>query len=556
MTRRRYKPMFAQSADAPFDSEDWIFEVKWDGVRAMSYTGGEISVRSRNDLELIGRFPELAELGELIGSAVLDGEIVVMSGGKPQIQPLLSRVQKNDREEIAGLTRQSPATYVVFDILEKDGVPLIDLPLRDRRKILTSSLTEGAYVALSVPVEEKGRDYYKVVTDAGLEGIMAKRIDSVYEPGQRSSTWLKIKEIHTCDCVIFGFTRGTGARAGTFGALILGLYQQGLPVYVGKVGTGFSDSLLRSLLAEFNTFISPERTIGEVPDNDGITWLRPVLVIEVAYQSVTRDRRLRMPRFVRMRPDKTPEECTTAQLVAVHPGQNEDIQMKFTGTTEGTQVGMEESTGKPLETGEEGEIRERDAGTAEAGLRDETGKDELKKSRVGNGRKGGEKFMEKEEKAGGPPGQEELLKEYHEKRDFSTTTEPAGGAAAHERGDRFVIQEHHATHLHYDLRLERDGVLKSWAVPKGIPAHPGERHLAIEVEDHPLEYGSFEGEIPKGQYGAGTVSIWDSGTYETIKWVPEKIELVMHGRRLEGKLALIRFRKAGAGEWLLIRGKD
>ena len=95
----------------------------------------------------------------------------------------------------------------------------------------------------------------------------------------------------------------------------------------------------------------------------------------------------------------------------------------------------------------------------------------------------------------------------------------------------FVVHEHHASHLHWDLRLERDGVLKSWAVPKGIPAHPGEPHLAIETEDHPLEYGSFEGEIPKGQYGAGTVSIWDTGTYETIKWTPEKIELVMHGRK-------------------------
>ena len=556
MTRRRYKPMLAQSADAPFDSEDWIFEVKWDGVRAMSYMGGEVSVRSRNDLELIGRFPELAELGGLIGSAVLDGEIVVMSGGKPQIQALLSRVQKNDREEIAGLARQSPATYIVFDILEKDGVPLIDLTLRDRRKILTLSLKEGAYVALSVPVEEKGRDYYKVVTDAGLEGIMAKRMDSVYEPGQRSGSWLKIKELHTCDCVIFGFTRGTGARAGTFGALILGLYQQGLPVYVGKVGTGFSDSLLRSLLEEFKALISPERTIGGVPENNGITWLRPALVIEVAYQSVTRDRRLRMPRFVRVRPDKTPEECTSVQLVAFHPGQKEAGEKIIAGTPEMSKASTEKRAGKSLETEEEGEIRERDDGTDTTGLRDETGKDELKKSRVGNGRKGGEKFMKREENAGSPPGQEELLKEYHEKRDFSATTEPAGETTAHERGDRFVIQEHHASHLHYDLRLERDGVLKSWAVPKGIPAHPGERHLAIEVEDHPLEYGSFEGEIPKGQYGAGTVSIWDSGTYETIKWVPEKIELVMHGRRLEGKLALIRFRKAGTGEWLLIRGKD
>ena len=164
-------------------------------------------------------------------------------------------------------------------------------------------------------------------------------------------------------------------------------------------------------------------------------------------------------------------------------------------------------------------------------------------------------IMKKDEKAGATPGTEGPLKEYQEKRDFSTTTEPAGSLIRSGKGYMFVVHEHHASHLHWDLRLERDGVLKSWAVPKGIPAHPGEPHLAIETEDHPLEYGSFEGEIPKGQYGAGRVSIWDTGTYKIIKWTPEKIELVMHGRKLEGMLALIRFRKAGAGEWLLIRGK-
>ena len=118
-----------------------------------------------------------------------------MRDGKPEIQTLLSRVQKNNPGEIAGLAREFPATYIVFDILEKDGISLIDRPLRERRGILVSSLEEGAHVTVSVPVEEKGRDYYAVVTGAGLEGIMAKRLDSVYEPGQRSGSWLKIKEL-------------------------------------------------------------------------------------------------------------------------------------------------------------------------------------------------------------------------------------------------------------------------------------------------------------------------------------------------------------------------
>ena len=118
---------------------------------------------------------------------------------------------------------------------------------------------------------------------------------------------------------------------------------------------------------------------------------------------------------------------------------------------------------------------------------------------------------------------------------------------------RFVIQEHHARHLHYDFRLERNGVLKSWAVPKGIPDKAGEKHLAVEVEDHPLEYATFEGEIPEGEYGAGTVAIWDQGTYETKHWDETKIEVTLHGNRLEGPYVLVKFKRAGEKDWLLFR---
>jgi bifunctional non-homologous end joining protein LigD len=120
-------------------------------------------------------------------------------------------------------------------------------------------------------------------------------------------------------------------------------------------------------------------------------------------------------------------------------------------------------------------------------------------------------------------------------------------------GNTFVIQEHHSHKLHYDLRLERDGVLKSWAVPKGIPVNTGEKHLAVAVEDHPLEYKTFEGEIPKGEYGAGTVTLWDSGTYDTKHWDAEKIEVMLHGRKLNGAYVLVRFKRAGRNDWLLFR---
>ncbi|HOW34496.1 MAG TPA: DNA polymerase ligase N-terminal domain-containing protein [Methanoregulaceae archaeon] len=149
------------------------------------------------------------------------------------------------------------------------------------------------------------------------------------------------------------------------------------------------------------------------------------------------------------------------------------------------------------------------------------------------------------------------LEDYKGKRNFQTTPEPEGEGRASPRSSRiFVVQEHHASHLHYDLRLESEGVLRSWAVPKGIPEKPGQRHLAVETEDHPLEYAEFEGTIPEGEYGAGAVKIWDSGIFEPLVWEKDKIELVMKGDRLSGRYVLVRFKKAGEKDWLLFRAKD
>ena len=144
------------------------------------------------------------------------------------------------------------------------------------------------------------------------------------------------------------------------------------------------------------------------------------------------------------------------------------------------------------------------------------------------------------------------LKKYRSKRDFAATSEPSGdgerdGAADAPPRARFVIQEHHATRLHWDLRLEHDGVLASWAVPNGIPPDPKENRLAVRTEDHPLEYLEFEGEIPKGEYGAGTMSIWDSGTFEVHKWEKRKVEITFHGERLRGRYGLFPIAPRGRG---------
>ena len=132
------------------------------------------------------------------------------------------------------------------------------------------------------------------------------------------------------------------------------------------------------------------------------------------------------------------------------------------------------------------------------------------------------------------------LSEYEKKRDFATTPEPAPAAEAATEGGRFVIQEHHARRLHWDLRLERDGALASWAIPNGIPDDPKRNRKAVRTEDHPLEYLEFQGEIPKGEYGAGTMSIWDRGTYECEKFRDDEVIVVFHGERVKGRYALFR----------------
>jgi bifunctional non-homologous end joining protein LigD len=459
---KKYKPMLAKTAKEPFSSKEWIFEVKWDGIRAISYVNKELSIRSRNQKEMKTVFPELEELTNLASNVVVDGEIVVMRDGKVDFQTLLKRVQATDSREIKKLQQTYPILYILFDVLEKDGKPLLDKSLMERKQILKDSVKEGKNVLLSVFVEENGEAYYKASVDKGLEGVMAKKKNSIYAPGIRSSSWLKIKKTNECDCVIFGYTEGTGNRESTFGALILGLYDDKTPVFVGKVGTGFTQKTLETLKKKIQDIKASEKSLPNIDVPDKINWIKPVLVCKVKYQVVTLDNKLRMPRFSGLRTDKEPLECKLEQI-------------------------------KPAK-----------------------------------------------------------LKEYIQKRDFSKTPEPTN-SDKDEKNPVFVVQEHDASHLHYDLRLEKDGVLKSWAVPKGIPQKQGVKRLAIQTEDHPLGYAKFEGAIPKGQYGAGTVKIWDNGTYTTKNWDEHTIEVILNGKKLDGNYVLVHFKRGGEKNWLLMK---
>jgi bifunctional non-homologous end joining protein LigD len=461
---KQYEPMLARLAEAPFSSNDWVFEVKWDGIRAISYVKEGLSIRSRNQKELIDNFPELSELKHLTKDTVLDGEIIIMKDGKADFQTLIQRKQNSNLREIRYMSGKFPATYIIFDVLEKDGEELLDIPLMERKRILINSVKEGKFVVLSLFVEGTGVAYYRAALEKGVEGIIAKKKQSLYEQGKRSNNWLKIKKVKTCDCIIFGYTKGEGGRERTFGSLILGLYDVAGPVFIGKVGTGFSQEAMENLKMFLDKYKVKEHTLPGVNEEREITWLRPGVVCEVGYQSITDDGKLRIPVFKSLREDKDPLECTIDQI-------------------------------RPA------------------------------------------------------------LSEYNAKRDFSRTTEPP---MEKERGTgkSFVVQEHHARRLHYDLRLEKDGILKSWAVPKGPPVISGDRRLAVQVEDHPLEYRKFEGTIPEGQYGAGTVKIWDKGLYEPIFWEENKIEFIVRGEKMKGRYVLVKFKKAGENNWLLFKGSD
>ena len=462
--KKTYKPMLAKPAPKPFSKEGWVYEIKWDGFRAIAYVKENLKLLSRNQTQIQEKFPELQELTILTQNVVLDGEIVVIKNKKPDFQALLERNQTTKPLEISIQTKKSPASYMIFDILEKNQKNLTNLPLIERKQILRQTVKEGNNVFITDFIEKKGEEYYKIVIEKEFEGIIAKKKNSTYQPGTRSNNWLKIKKTKTVDCIIFGYTKGTGFREETFGALILGLYGlKNQPIFIGKVGSGFSDQDLMKLSKKLKD-LKTRKPAFETNLKD-VYWVKPKIVIEVSYQTLTKEGKLRMPIFQTIKTQKTPKECTTQQIT--NPN----------------------------------------------------------------------------------------LDPYYSKRDFSKTNEPKNNKKT-EKDPIFVVQEHHSKRLHYDLRLERQGVLKSWAVPKGIPLQKNLKRLAVEVEDHPLDYAKFEGTIPKGEYGAGTVKIWDKGNFETKNWENDIIEFLPKGQKMNGKYILVRLKKGNQKNWLLFKGRE
>jgi bifunctional non-homologous end joining protein LigD len=496
-------PMLCTLVDSAFDSPDWTFEPKFDGLRVLArFDGSELTLLSRNNKPQESRFPEIGEglRQSLRHAAIIDGEVVCLDeAGKPSFRELQQRFHLDDAEEIRRRMERHPAFLYAFDVLYLDRFDVTRLPLARRRELLGEAVAWSDRIRLTASVPAKGIEEWRRACEASEEGIVGKRLDSPYVPG-RSDAWVKIKCVGRQEFVIAGWTDPQRSRVG-LGALLVGYFEGDRLRYAGKVGTGYSRDVLLDLRRRFDELGRKANPLddGEPPLGEAVHWVEPRLVAEIAFAEWTQNGLLRQPRYEGLRPDKKASECR----------------------------------------------RERPAPTA---------------------------AVRKKAAASSRPGVPTMpLEEYNAKRDFTKTREPSGAKKTrpHER-PIFVVQEHHASVLHYDFRLEADGVLKSWSVPKGPSMDPSVKCLAVQVEDHPLGYATFEGEIPKGQYGGGTVKTWDRGTFESLmdrKAEPQtageaidagRIEFVMHGERLKGKFALIRMKPRGKGkpQWLLMKLKD
>ncbi|MFL6014316.1 MAG: DNA ligase D [Gaiellaceae bacterium] len=303
-TARRYRPMLATlERDVP-SGEQWTFEVKWDGYRALAYIrGSEVQLLSRKDNDLTERFASVAkEVAKAVKTphAVIDGEVCALD--------------ERGRASFSAMQQGGTAlVYYVFDVLEVEGVPLVDLTLRERRERLGKLLDRrNRCVRLSEAFDD-GDALYEAAKQQELEGIMAKRLDSRYAEGRRTRDWLKVKTHGRQEFIIAGYTHGGGRRASTFGSLILAVREGDELRYVGNVGTGFNDAEIRRLLSKLKPLrreTSPFRPIPKLPRvrKDEIVWVEPQLVAEVEFAEFTHDGRLRAPSYQGLRDDKPAEE--------------------------------------------------------------------------------------------------------------------------------------------------------------------------------------------------------------------------------------------------------
>jgi bifunctional non-homologous end joining protein LigD len=310
---QRIHPALAVLADHPFSGPEWLFEIKWDGVRTLACVrDGKARLWSRSNREITNEYPEMSDLAKHVAAREvwLDGEIVVLDGaGKSDFQRLQARFSV--QHPSARLLQSAPAVFYVFDILYADGYDLKSVPLLERKQFLKQMLREDARIRYSDHVIEKGEQLYELAVARQLEGLIAKKIDSGYPPG-RSAAWVKIKLARDIDAVVGGWTSPRGSRE-HFGALLVGLYEKGKLEFAGGVGTGFSGETQRMIWRKLRSLRTGECPFAVPPaTREKAFWMRPELVARVRFSSWTQDRRLRAPRFLGLEEDREAKGCTFA----------------------------------------------------------------------------------------------------------------------------------------------------------------------------------------------------------------------------------------------------
>ena len=306
------KPMLATLIDKPFSDPDWLFETKWDGVRAICFIkNGKARFISRNQIEMTAQYPELADIAKSISgsSVILDGEIVALDEkGVSRFQLLQPRLGRKNAGEIERLAASTRIAFYVFDLLHLDGFDLMGCKLIDRKATLERILKSSKNIRYSDHIIGEGEKLFKEVAKVPLEGMIAKRLESVYVQ-RRSAEWLKIKTIQQLEVVIGGYTEPRNSRE-YFGALVVGLYRDGKLHYVAHTGGGFN----HQTLAQTYKLMQPLKTkdcpfIDKPKTNEPVQWVKPKLVAQVKFSEWTADGRMRHPVFLGLRHDKKPEEC-------------------------------------------------------------------------------------------------------------------------------------------------------------------------------------------------------------------------------------------------------
>ena len=303
--------MLGRLARNSFDSPNHLFELKWDGMRALAFIdGSSLKIFSRNGRDITSNFPELAELPAHVksGPVIIDGEIVCLN---EQNKPSFSRLQQRVQSKRIGIRRTHPVTFIAFDLLYRKGLSVMKRALVERKNLLADLLEPTDFAQACEFVENDGTAFFQATCDLGLEGIMAKEKSGLYLPGQRSAHWLKVKRVRESEFVIGGYSFG-GAKRELFSSLLLGLYDSDQRLnYVGSVGTGYSESEAKRIFAVLKDIHIDARPFTSTPDVKRlIHWCDPQLVCQVEYGEFTLDGKLRYPIFIGMREDKEAVDCT------------------------------------------------------------------------------------------------------------------------------------------------------------------------------------------------------------------------------------------------------